>query len=99
MFKLPTLSAAALVLAPALALAASATADTGSADARALYDANCVKCHGPEVYTRADRRIQSLDALHGQVRMCEQNLGLKWFDDEIKGVASLLNREYYKFDE
>ncbi len=29
--------------------------------------------------------------------MCEQNLGLKWFDDEVNSVATLLNKEYYKF--
>lgn len=66
-------------------------------DARALFDQNCTSCHGSEVYTRENRRINSLDALHGQVRMCEQNLGLTWFDDQVDAVAALLNREYYKF--
>jgi len=87
-----------LLLLPVLPAAAEPAA-SGSVDAQALYETNCTNCHGPEVYTRADRRIQSLDALHGQVRMCEQNLGLTWFDDQIDAVASLLNRKYYKFDE
>lgn len=67
-------------------------------DAKALFDQNCTSCHGSEVYTREDRRINSLDALHGQVRMCEQNLGLTWFDDQVDAVTALLNREYYNFE-
>ncbi len=67
-------------------------------DANALFDKNCTSCHGSEVYTREDRRINSLDALHGQVRMCEQNLGLTWFDDQVDAVTALLNREYYNFE-
>jgi hypothetical protein len=63
-----------------------------------LNDEHCVKCHGSEVYTRPDRRVKSLDGLHKQVRFCEQNLGLTWFDDEIDSTAAYLNQEYYKFD-
>jgi mono/diheme cytochrome c family protein len=98
--KLPIFTAVVtgLLLLPVLPTAAEPAA-SGSVDAQALYEANCTNCHGTEVYTRDDRRIQSLDALHGQVRMCEQNLELTWFDDQIDAVASLLNRKYYKFDE
>jgi len=100
MSKLPIATAvlSGLILVPVLSTAAEPAA-SGSVDAQALYDANCTKCHGPEVYTRDDRRIESLDALHGQVRTCEQNLELTWFDDQVDAVASLLNRKYYKFDE
>jgi cytochrome c5 len=85
----------------ALALAAglcwSVNANAQAPDAHALYTDNCTQCHGSEVYTRADRKVTSKDALDTQVRMCEQNLGLKWFDDEVNSVAKLLNKEYYKF--
>jgi hypothetical protein len=80
------------ILLPALAIA-----EDEGADAQALIDQNCVSCHGPEVYTRADRRVHSLPALGKQVQMCEQNLGLRWFDDEINAVTALLNDKYYKF--
>lgn len=63
-----------------------------------LHDEHCVKCHGTEVYTRPDRRVSSLEGLHKQVRFCEQNLGLTWFDDDIDNSATYLNSEYYKFD-
>lgn len=90
-----TLTSAALAL--GLAFTTQPRAET-EIDAEALYDKNCTSCHGTEVFTRADRKITSLDALHGQVRMCEQNLGLTWFDDQISAVTNLLNDRYYKFE-
>lgn len=85
-----------LLLAGLIASAQAYADDT--VNAQALVEQNCTSCHGPEVYTRSDRRVDSLDALHGQVRMCEQNLGLTWFDDQVDAVTALLNREYYQFE-
>ncbi|TVQ87145.1 MAG: cytochrome c [Chromatiaceae bacterium] len=85
----------ALVVTLALLLPGLAGAD----DASALYEQNCVSCHGSEVFTRPDRRVQSLGGLASQVRMCEQNLGLQWFDEDVQAVVGLLNREYYHFDQ
>ena len=62
-----------------------------------LYQFNCTSCHGAEVYTRTDRKVTSLASLESQVRRCEQNLGLKWFDDDITDMAAYLNTHYYKF--
>jgi len=90
-----TQAVATTVLATGLCLSLNANAQ--EPDAHELYTENCTQCHGTEVYTRADRKVSSKDALETQVRMCEQNLGLKWFDDEIDSVATLLNKEYYKF--
>lgn len=90
-FALPT----AAILTAGLSLPLYAMAEVP--DGPTLYQDHCTKCHGSEIYTRADRKIRTLDALHSQVRLCEQNLGLKWFDDEIDNVATLLNQEYYKF--
>lgn len=64
---------------------------------KALTDEHCYQCHGTEVYTRADRKVESLDALGRQVKRCELALGLKWFDEEIENVATYLNQDYYKF--
>ena len=90
-------SVTAATLAAGLCLCLPLNANAEAPDAHALYTENCTKCHGTEVYTRADRKITSKDALVAQVRMCEQNLGLKWFDEDINSVATLLNKEYYKF--
>ncbi|MES9942782.1 MAG: cytochrome c [Candidatus Thiodiazotropha sp. 6PLUC2] len=63
-----------------------------------LHGEHCIKCHGSEVYTRPNRRVGDLPGLHKQVRFCEQNLGLTWFDDDIDSTTTYLNQEYYKFD-
>lgn len=66
-------------------------------DAQTLYDKHCVSCHGSEVYTREDRKVSSLGALETQVQRCETALELRWFDEEISGVAQLLNDHFYHF--
>ena len=35
--------------------------------------------------------------LKKQVKRCELNLGLTWFDEDIQDVVSYLNTTYYKF--
>lgn len=87
---------AAALLTTALLVSVPALAEDMT-EAEGLYNQNCTQCHGSDVYLRADRRIQSLDGLHSQVRMCEQNLGLTWFDDQVDAVAALLDKRYYKF--
>jgi CxxC motif-containing protein (DUF1111 family) len=92
MNKLLIYSASCLVLASPNLLAGDAQ------KGKQLNDEHCVKCHGSEVYTRQDRRVNSLSALHQQVRFCEQNLGLTWFDEDIDNTTTYLNQEYYHFD-
>jgi hypothetical protein len=81
-----------------LLISAATTAQAGDAHAgKALVDKNCYSCHGNEVYTRADRKMNSLDALKKQVQRCELALGLSWFDDQIDDATSHLNDNLYKF--
>jgi len=70
-----------------------------------MVDKNCIACHaarfggdGSAIYTRADRRVKDAKGLIAQIRTCNTNLGLKWFEDEELHVASYLNKTYYKFD-
>ena len=56
-----------------------------------------MKCHDSGVYTREDRRVADRDALVKQVKRCELNLGLSWFDTDINDVVQYLNQSYYKF--
>ena len=81
-------------------IAQAADLDNG----RTLHQGNCVACHAsltdgkPDtLYTRPNRLVTSLPGLHKQVRRCEQNLGLRWFDDEITDVAEYLNKGFYHF--
>jgi mono/diheme cytochrome c family protein len=69
-----------------------------------LLEENCIKCHadmvggdGSKIYTRADRRIDSLAALNKQVHRCKTSLGVPWPEDQIADVVAYLNKTYYKF--
>jgi len=69
-----------------------------------LLEENCIKCHadmvggdGSKIYTRADRRIDSLAALNKQVHRCKTSLGVSWPEDQIADVVAYLNKTYYKF--
>lgn len=70
-----------------------------------MVEKNCISCHassfggdGSGIYTREDHRIKSAKGLIAQIRNCNTNLGLKWFEDEEMHVASYLNKTYYKFE-
>lgn len=83
--------------------------DAASADAaagKALHEQHCIACHTrlsngepTALYTRKDRLVTSLDGLRAQVRRCDQNLELRWFDDDIDNVVEYLNQTYYQFDQ
>ncbi|MET0065127.1 MAG: cytochrome c [Candidatus Thiodiazotropha sp.] len=86
-----------LCIAAATLLVSLPAQSADTENGQSLYQENCLKCHGSEVYTRADRRINNLPALHKQVRFCEQNLGLTWFDDQIDDTTGFLNHSFYHF--
>jgi mono/diheme cytochrome c family protein len=93
-----TLSLCALSTLPVLA------EETGIPHGKNLHQQSCTACHGKmtggdgsTLYTRSNRRVNSLPALNAQVRRCESNLELKWFDEDINSVSEYLNAEYYKF--
>lgn len=78
----------------------------GNADiGKALVEKHCISCHassfggdGSGIYTRDDRKVGNGSALVQQIRNCNTNLGLQWFEDEELHVARYLNNTYYKFD-
>lgn len=75
----------------------SAIAGAQGIDAKALHDAQCMSCHGTEVYTRQDRRVQSLEALRNQIQRCTMATRAGWSDAEKAAVVDYLNREFYRF--
>ncbi|MDP1765826.1 MAG: cytochrome c [Methylotenera sp.] len=86
-----------------LTLAAPYT-DADATAGNALVSKNCINCHaqnfggdGSDIYTRKDRKVKTSKGLVAQVRNCNTNLGLKWFEDEELNVAKYLNQTYYKF--
>jgi hypothetical protein len=68
-------------------------------DAASYHDAQCMKCHGTEVYTRDPRRVNSFSALEGQVAMCDANLGTKLFPEDLALLVDHLNTNFYKFND
>jgi CxxC motif-containing protein (DUF1111 family) len=80
-------------------VAATVQADDATEPAdKILHDGNCLSCHKPDIYTRAERRVTSKEKLSTQVRMCVQQLQLTWFDEETESVTEYLNREFYNFE-
>jgi len=96
-----------LILLPLLAaplFAGTAQADAGRGET--LHNQQCIACHasrfgnnGAEIYTRSNRRVNSLEGLHKQVTRCKNNLEIAWFDDEVQDVTDYLNATYYHFEE
>ncbi len=65
--------------------------------AESFHQQKCTGCHDTSVYTRANRRVNSLPRLESQVRMCDANLGIKLFDDDLHALVNYLDKNYYKF--
>ncbi len=87
-----------LITSAGLLISGSTMAAGSSANGKKLFtESKCNKCHGTEVFTRADRKVGNLAALETQVRRCDSNLNTNWFDDEILDVTAHLNKQYYKF--
>lgn len=77
--------------------AVTTTATTENNEGESLHTENCTRCHGSEVYTRADRKVTSLDALGAQVRMCDSQLQTQLFPEDMEKLTQYLNQTYYKF--
>ncbi len=92
-----------------LSLNASANELFAKADiaaGKALHEKNCISCHassfggdGSGIYTREYAKVKTSKGLIAQVRACNTNIGLKWFEDEEISVAAYLNQTYYKFEQ
>lgn len=68
-----------------------------AAKGKALHDKQCVACHDSSVYTRANRRVKSPEALIGQVNGCVHQLDLKLDRDQINDLVNHLDQSFYKF--
>lgn len=83
--------------------AIAATADDGivsvgdSDRGEGLYENHCADCHDVNVHRRADRQVDSRDALYGWVAAWSVHAGLEWTADEIESVTSYLSRRLYGF--
>jgi mono/diheme cytochrome c family protein len=62
-----------------------------------LHTDNCARCHGTDVYTRVDRKVDSLDALASRVKACDANIGSQLFPEDLDKITTYLNERFYKF--
>ena len=63
-----------------------------------LHTDKCTSCHGTEVYTREDRRVNSKEALASQVNNCMKGAAkASWTASETSSVVEYLNIKFYKF--
>ena len=88
--KFSFIAAMALVI---MALTSPAVA----ADVESLLVDQCSSCHGPEVYSRKNRRVQNLHQLEKQLHRCNHAVGSKWDINTIDRVMDYLNNTYYHF--
>ena len=70
---------------------------------KALHNESCIACHTSltngkpsTLYTRSERKFNSLKGLKTQVMRCQNSVGVNWFDDQIADVVEYLNTTYYK---
>lgn len=99
----PTLLLLALISINATAASVFDGADLAAG--KALVEKHCISCHaasfggdGSGIYTREFHKVDSASALITQVRACNTNIGLKWFEEDERNAAAYLNKMYYKFE-
>lgn len=88
---------------PFFAFMSQASQAANPAHGKDLHDANCLSCHAslmggdPNViYTRSDRRVNTIEGLKNQVTRCKTTVGVPWPEDQIQDVVEYLNSNFYK---
>lgn len=74
------------------------------AQGKQLHDSACVQCHSsltgghPDLmYSKADRKIASFEALEKRVGYCALAAGVSWSPEQVHAVTDYLNRQFYRF--
>ena len=70
-----------------------------------LHAAKCYQCHadksglgdGNLIYTRSDRKVNSLAKLKSQTSMCNSQLRLDLFPEDEADLVAFMNQQFYKF--
>jgi mono/diheme cytochrome c family protein len=82
-----------LVSAASLSLTVQASMIT---EGQSLHEKNCVSCHQSDIYTRDNRKVNTLSYLGTSVENCNTQLGTGWFPEDVQAVVKYLNATYYK---
>jgi mono/diheme cytochrome c family protein len=77
-----------------------ATRNASAADVErgaALYELRCGNCHTESVHGRSKRVATDFGEVRGWVNRWNENLGLRWGNEEIEDVSVYLNKTYYHY--
>ena len=66
-------------------------------EGKELNTDNCTRCHDTSVYTKEDRKVQTLEVLTKRVQGCNSKTGAGLDEEELEVLTLFLNTEYYKF--
>jgi mono/diheme cytochrome c family protein len=88
---------AATCAAGSMAVAAQTPPGANETPGSLLYSTHCVGCHTTQVHWRDGKRVTDWASLNAQVRRWQNNVGLRWTDDDVAAVARYLNAAYYRF--
>jgi mono/diheme cytochrome c family protein len=80
-----------------LAPAAYAALPGDSAEGERLVVANCTSCHDTGVFSRADHKILSLDALRRQLASCGHGAKKEFSAAQTESIVKYLNERFYHF--
>ena len=102
--SLARLLVASLFAATTLPASAAPFADAEMAAGEQMHAENCIECHvqrfggedGSAIYTRADRRVNTVAELAQQLTRCTTMLKLDLFPEDEENIAAYLNKHYYK---
>jgi mono/diheme cytochrome c family protein len=80
-----------------LAPAAHAALPGDSAEGERLVVANCTSCHDTGVFSRADHKMLSLDALRRQLASCGHGAKKEFSAAQTDSIVKYLNERFYHF--
>ena len=76
---------------------AHATLPGDSAEGERLVAANCTSCHDTGVFSRADHKMLSLDALRRQLASCGHGAKKEFSAEQTNSIVKYLNERFYHF--
>jgi hypothetical protein len=62
-----------------------------------IAEHQCVQCHISKVGGDGSAIFNTAGLMRGMVEMCNTNMNLGMFPEEVTAVAAVLNRDHYKF--
>ena len=77
--------------------AAHAALPGDSAEGERLVVANCTSCHDTGLFTRADHKMMSLDALRRQLASCGHGAKKEFSAEQTDSIVKYLNERFYHF--